>query len=103
MCVCVFWGGTVDQNMLGNTLTQKTFCFDPPPPQQRTFGAVQVRLWPWRTTLANYTDLAITFILQVVLLGIAPLLEVEEGVSTESLCRITGRLFTEVEVSDEPF
>lgn len=50
-----------------------------------TFGAVQVRLWPWRTTLANYTDLAITFILQVVLLGIAPLLEVEEGVSTEIL------------------
>ncbi|CAK9038961.1 unnamed protein product [Durusdinium trenchii] len=36
-------------------------------------GALQIRVWPWRTKLANIMDLVITCILQILLLGIAPL------------------------------
>lgn len=38
-----------------------------------TSAALQARLWPWRTALANYTDLAMTSLLQILLLGISPL------------------------------
>ncbi|CAK9062829.1 Metabotropic glutamate receptor 7 (mGluR7) [Durusdinium trenchii] len=48
-------------------------------------GALQVRVWPWRTEQANYADLVMTSLLQVVLLGAAPLLEIDEANSTEIL------------------
>ncbi|CAE7320100.1 Grm8 [Symbiodinium necroappetens] len=48
-------------------------------------GALQVRSWPWRTPMANYADLVMTAFLQVVLLGAAPLLEIDKEQSTEML------------------
>jgi len=48
-------------------------------------GALQVRVWPWRTEQANYADLVMTSLLQVVLLGAAPLLEIDEANSTSIL------------------
>ena len=48
-------------------------------------GVLQIRLWPWRTDLANYIDLVITSILQVVLLGVAPMLKLDESTSVQVL------------------
>lgn len=48
-------------------------------------SAVQVRLWPWRTDIANYTDLAITSLLQILLLGVAPLISRDAEKSIEML------------------
>ncbi|CAJ1358827.1 unnamed protein product [Effrenium voratum] len=48
-------------------------------------GALQVRTWPWRTEQANYADLIMTCFLQIVLLGAAPLLEIDQAQSTEML------------------
>eukprot|EP00439_Symbiodinium_sp_Y106_P020097 s1659_g2.t1 len=48
-------------------------------------GSLQVRSWPWRTPQANYADLVMTAFLQVVLLGAAPLLEIDKEQSTEML------------------
>ena len=50
-----------------------------------TACALQVRLWPWRTDLANYTDLVITLLLQTLLLGISPLIGREAQKSMEVL------------------
>lgn len=48
-------------------------------------GSLQARVWPWRTEQANYADLVMTSLLQVVLLGAAPLLEIDQANSTEIL------------------
>ncbi|CAL1151686.1 unnamed protein product [Cladocopium goreaui] len=48
-------------------------------------GALQIRTWPWRTDLANYVDLVIASILQVVLLGVAPMVRNDEAKSTKAL------------------
>ena len=48
-------------------------------------GALQVRVWPWRTEQANFADLVMTALLQIVLLGAAPLLEIDQANSTEIL------------------
>lgn len=50
-----------------------------------TASALQVRLWPWRTDLANYTDLMITILLQILLLGVAPMMSRDAEKSTEML------------------
>lgn len=43
--------------------------------------ALQVRLWPWRSDLANYVDLLINCLLQVLFLGVAPLTRRDEDLS----------------------
>ena len=48
-------------------------------------GALQVRVWPWRTEQANFADLVMTALLQIVLLGAAPLLDIDESNSTKIL------------------
>ena len=50
-----------------------------------TSCALQARLWPWRTDLANYTDLLITILLQILLLGVAPMMSRDAKKSTEML------------------
>lgn len=47
-----------------------------------TASALQIRLWPWRTELANYTDLAINLLLQILLLGVSPLVSRDAEKST---------------------
>lgn len=49
------------------------------------FGALQIRMWPWRTDLANYIDLVISSILQVVLLGVAPMVTHDETKSMKAM------------------
>ena len=46
-----------------------------------TACVLQVRLWPWRTELANYIDLLINCLLQVLFLGVAPLTRRDEQLS----------------------
>eukprot|EP00439_Symbiodinium_sp_Y106_P023600 s2265_g2.t2 len=48
-------------------------------------AAMQIRAWPWRTEIANFADLVMTCLLQIVLLGAAPLLEIDKDKSSELL------------------
>ncbi|CAK9059196.1 unnamed protein product [Durusdinium trenchii] len=50
-----------------------------------TSAAVQARLWPWRADVANYTDLMITSLLQILLLGISPLIHRDRARSIQML------------------
>ncbi|CAE8604277.1 unnamed protein product, partial [Polarella glacialis] len=44
----------------------------------QVFAAIQAMLWPWRTTSSNVSDISISLFLVIVLLGAAPLLEIDD-------------------------
>jgi len=46
---------------------------------------VQTRLWPWRSHVSNIADMLMTLFINIVLLGVAPLLEIDKTGATSVL------------------